>query len=224
MLTLGFDTATDWGCLGLIRDGTVLAETGWLAGRDQAEKFLPALAETMARVGLVPADLDLIAVGCGPGSYTGLRIGLAMAQAVGLALGKPVAGVGTLAALAANGAGHDGLVCPVLAARRNEVYAAVYDRERELIPPASFSPEALAARLEALEGRILVVGSGARLLGQANAAGAGRLVWGSEEQGLPRGSSVARLGQARPGEPARPAYLRRTEAEERLGGADGTCR
>lgn len=217
MLTLGFDTATGWGCLGLVRDGELLAETGWQVGRNQAEQFVPVLDGLLARVGLRPADLDLIAVGCGPGSYTGLRIGLAMAEALAFSLARPLTGVGTLEALATNGAGYPGPVCPVLPARRGEVYAAVYRNGEEAVPPTPFTPVALLARLASLAaGPCLVLGGGC-LQGELPAAGKVELVLGLPEQGLLRGGAVARLGAGHPGRPARPAYLRRTEAEEKLG-------
>lgn len=216
MLTLGLDTATDWGCLGLVRDGSVLAETGWKVGRNHAEQFLPVLDEMMRRCGQEPAALDLIAVGCGPGSYTGLRIGLAIARALSFSLAKPVTGVGTLAALAENGAGFPGLVGAVLAARRAEIYAAVYEGGEAVIPPAPFSPDKLLERLAAYAGeRILLLGTGAEMvagLGRAHFPG---LSVGRPEQNLPRGSSVARLGASAPVTPPSPAYLRRTEAEEK---------
>ena len=225
MLTLGFDTATDWGCLGLIRDGILLAETGWLVGRNQAGGFLPVLAELMGRLGLAPSAIDLLAVGCGPGSYTGLRIGLAMAEGLSFALGRPVTGVPTLAALAENGAGFPGFVCPAVPARRGEVYAALYREGEEVMPATPFKPEDLAAVIASrAEGPILLLGGGAGSIAASPGARSLRLVLGAPEQNLPRGGAVARLGAERPLAPARPLYLRRTEAEERLGGAGKGCR
>lgn len=218
MLTLGLDTATGWGCLGLLRGTDVLAETGWQAGRNQAEEFLPALAETMRRLDLAPADLDLIAVGRGPGSYTGLRIGLAMGEAIAYALGKPLTGVSTLAALAENGAGYPGPICPVLAAKRGEVYAALYQQGRVLADPAPFTYEALSARLAAAgAAEILLIGGQNALDSLPEQIAKVRLLRCAAEQAHPRGATIARLGAARPGEPVLPAYLRLTEAEARFG-------
>lgn len=220
MLILGLDTATDWGCLGLFRDGAVVAETTWRVGRNQAERFVPALQETMDRAGLAAGDLDLIAVGCGPGSYTGLRIGLAMAGALSFTLARPMTGVGTLEALAVNGDGFPGLVCASILARRGEVYAAVYRGGRVLLPAAPRDPVMLHRELAALgRSEVLVLGNGAEsILSRAPADGPA-LVRGRPEQDVVRGSIVARLGAEHPHEPARPLYLRRTEAEERRFGA-----
>lgn len=218
LLTLGLDTTTGWGCLGLLRDGEVLAETGWQVGRNQAEQFLPVLAETMTRVGLTSSAIDLIAAGVGPGSYTGIRIGLAMAEALAFSLKRPVTGVNTLAALAQNAAGFPGPVCAALLARRSEVYAAVYQEGQELVAPAPFTPGTLLERLGAL-GReaVFLLGNGAGLLLAEAVSAKLQLLFGREEHNLLRGTAVARLGASQPVIPARPLYLRRTEAEERLG-------
>jgi len=193
-----------------------LAEFGWQVGRNHAEQFVPALAETISRLGRTPAEIDLIAVGCGPGSYTGIRIGLAMGEALSIALDRPLTGVPTLAALAQNAAGYPGPVCAALAARRGEVYAAVYKGGMELIPTAIFTPENLRVVLADLDReRPLLLGSGAERL----RAGSGDALhtWVPGEINLPRGAAVARLGAAAPGRPARPIYLRPTEAEARAG-------
>jgi tRNA threonylcarbamoyladenosine biosynthesis protein TsaB len=125
MLTLAFDTATDVATVALVRDGEVLGER-----RSRAVSVLADADELVRAAGVRPADLDLLAVGVGPGSFTGVRIGLAAARGLGLALDVPVAGVSTLAALAAGAPG----AVPVIDARRREVFALLDGEPRCLAP------------------------------------------------------------------------------------------
>ena len=94
---------------------------------------MPAVADAMDRAGVDWSDLDAIAVGIGPGTFTGLRIGIATARALATAAELPLRRVSSLAALAA---GIDGLVrLPLIDARRGEVFAALYEEDREFWPP-----------------------------------------------------------------------------------------
>lgn len=125
MLTLAFDTATDSASCALVRDRDVLGER-----LSRAVRILHDIDEVLAGAGVEPAALDGIVVGTGPGSYTGLRMGLVTARTLALSLGIPVAGVSTLDAL---GAGSPG-ARPVLDARRGEVFTLVAGEYRCVHP------------------------------------------------------------------------------------------
>jgi tRNA threonylcarbamoyladenosine biosynthesis protein TsaB len=129
LLILAFDTATPATSVALVRDGDLLGERP-----SQAVRVLADADELLRAAGLTPRALDALAVGIGPGSFTGVRIGLAAARGLALALELPVAGVSTLDALAA---GLPGAVA-VLDARRREVFASLADG------PAVMAPEELA--------------------------------------------------------------------------------
>jgi len=117
------------------------------AGRPpaHAQELMPAIADVMERAGLQWGHLAAIAVGVGPGAFTGLRIGLATARALAGANGLPLRGVSSLAALAEGIESHTRL--PVIDAKRGEVFAALYEDGKELWPPFAARPEAVAERV-----------------------------------------------------------------------------
>ncbi len=141
MLTLAFDTATSVATSALVRDGDVLGERS-----SRALTILDDAQELLAASGAEPRELDAIVVGTGPGSFTGVRMGLAAARTLAWALAVPLAGVSTLAALAA---GADGAT-PVVDAGRREVFALLGSEPVVLAP----------AELELAEGTVCV-GDGA---------------------------------------------------------------
>src|SRR5438105_8458482 len=127
MLTLAFDTATAVATSALVDDGEVLGERV-----SRAQTLLEDVDALLRQGGAHPRDLDALAVGIGPGSFTGVRIGLAAARGLALSLELPAAGVSTLAALAAGAPG----ALPVIDARRREVFTLGPDGEPVCVRPA----------------------------------------------------------------------------------------
>jgi tRNA threonylcarbamoyladenosine biosynthesis protein TsaB len=125
VLTLSFDTATDVATVALVRDEEVLGER-----RSRALRVLADTGDLLADAGASTDDVDAVVAGTGPGSYTGLRIGLVTARALALSLGIPTAGVSTLDALAA---GTPGAV-PLIDARRGEVFTLADGEARVAAP------------------------------------------------------------------------------------------
>jgi len=153
---LAVDTATPATVVGLNEDAEVhLPGAGERPGH--ASQTLPLAARLLERAGLTFADLDRIGVGVGPGTFTGLRIGVSTARALAQASGAELVGVSTLRALAA-GAAHDGPVLAVLDARRGEAFVGEYDGERTVREPAAVTPEQLG---EMARPGLLAVGDGA---------------------------------------------------------------
>jgi tRNA threonylcarbamoyladenosine biosynthesis protein TsaB len=212
VIILAVDTSTLLSGVAVWRDGRALAVRQRLV-TTHSESLLLMIDEALAEAGLRAADLDAIACGAGPGSFTGLRIGLATAKGLCFALAKPLVMVSSLAALAARA--PDGRVCATIDAFKGEVYGALFDVAggaptlvgEELV----LRPETLLTRLDDVA---CVVGSGAS---KYSFLGTGRLL--DEEPG-PRAADVARLAAARlqRGESddlstATPAYIRPSEAE-----------
>ena len=184
-----------------------------------ATRLLGLVEEALADAGLAPEELDRIAVGVGPGSFTGLRIGVATARALAQATGAELVGVSTLRALAAEAAPPAGQ--PVLAAidaRRGEAFAAAYAANAVLVPPAALPPDELARVAGGLQAPPLAVGDGAiRFRASLESAGARVPPDGDRVHRVSAGR-VCRLGaELEPGPPAavRPEYLRLPDAEAR---------
>lgn len=181
---------------------------------------LPRLVErTLAAAGLVIADVDALAVSIGPGSFTGLRVGLALAKGLAFAGRLPLVGVPTLEALAwAADAAPGERICAALDARKQEVYAALFDASadgpRRLTPDMALRPADLAARLEP---RCVLVGDASDVHGAVLGV---RAVVRPFATHHPRGGIVARLGAARLARgdaddvgALEPTYVRAPEAE-----------
>lgn len=208
MIVLGLDTAVGACSVAVLADGRPLAVLSEPMLRGHQERLAPMVREAMAQAGLTFDALDRVGVTVGPGSFTGLRVGLAFAKGLGLALGIPCVGVGTLEALAASEPGAD-LTLAVIDARRGQVYLQAFSQGRALMAPDALSLEMAAARLAELRptGSIDIVGPGAPLL--EGLAPGSRIV----ARAAPDPVALARLAQSRPATPARPLYLRAPDAK-----------
>lgn len=206
MLVLGLDTCLNACGIAVVDEGAVLAHACEPMMRGHQERLATLAAEVMAEAGVRFSDLDRIGATVGPGSFTGLRVGVAFAKGLGSALGRPVVGVGALEALAAEA---DGLVVAAIDARREQVYLQVFDGGAPLMAPDALPIGTAVARVvEIAQGRPLtLVGSGGPLL--ADAAPGARVL--TPEGCDPR--HVARLAAARPAAPIRPLYLRAPDAK-----------
>jgi tRNA threonylcarbamoyladenosine biosynthesis protein TsaB len=209
-LILAFDTSTEVCTVSLLAlgdDVRLVAARTAVAGRGHTRMLLGFCDEVLREAGAEPLDLGAIVVGTGPGTFTGVRIGIATARAMALSLGIPVVGVSTLAALAAAAADTAdtgaSAVVPVVDARRGQLFAGVYGRglENEGVGGGCWArtgdyfpvaPADLAAEVRA------------RTLGAAVAVGDPRLLEGPALPGLPLTVDAAYLlrGQSRLREPA----------------------
>src|SRR5581483_5852773 len=200
MLVLGIDTATQIASVGITRDEEVVAEASNRAASNHTETLLPLIADVLSQAHVSLRDVEGIGVSIGPGSFTGLRIALGTVKGLAYAIGQSVVGIPTLEALAHTVSGWEGLVCPILDARKREVYAALFQRRRngELVTvlPAQVSP--LNAVLTRVSAPCLFLGDGVETYGAAIRGHCGR-----QAQLLPfptyhpRGSIVAKLAWTR---------------------------
>jgi len=223
VIVLGFDTATPATAVGLIDGDGIVSERRHDPGEGErpghVAQLLGLAHQLLDNAGLAFADVDRIAVGLGPGTFTGLRIGVSTARALAQATGAELVGVSTLEALALEAQPHAPAGAGALAvvdARRGEVFAAGWRGGERVLRPVTLAPAALADLLRRGEPAWLAVGDGA-LRFRADLEGAGCLVAadGSARHGV-RGRAICRLalrasrGSAR--ELVVPEYLRRPDA------------
>ncbi len=211
MITLALDTCLDACSVALFDQDSakVIASRHELMSRGQAEALFPMIDETAREAGLAPADIGQIAVTNGPGTFTGVRIGVAAARGLALASNLPVIGLTSLQAIALCAIAADAPACPVAAlidARRGELYMALYAHTGKILR----APEAVAVENahELLpDGDLMLAGSGAKLL-----AGSRTMTSAPE---LPEASvwAAAAAKMSAEASPPLPLYLRAPDAK-----------
>jgi tRNA threonylcarbamoyladenosine biosynthesis protein TsaB len=228
MLTLALECATKSIGLALLDEEDVRAELYLGPGRHHAEVLLPALDRLFTMAGLTPECVDLLACTVGPGSFTGLRIGVSTIKGLALATGKPVVGVSTLEALAMNAVPYGHLICPMLDARKNQVYAGLYRIGPDDLPVVE-RPDTLTSASNLLqqldEEEIVFIGDGAlrhEKLIRETTKGRAILCDDSHQRLLASAVGLIGLRQYRRGTIMNtltftPTYLRLSEAEATYG-------
>jgi tRNA threonylcarbamoyladenosine biosynthesis protein TsaB len=224
MLVLGVETSTMQGGVALVGPQGLLSEYTLNVAATHSERLLPAIDQMLRDAGLTLARVEGLAVSIGPGSFTGLRIGLSTVKGLAYATGLPLVGVPTLEALAWSVPFAGPPVCPVLDARRQEVYAALFRftgrRLERLMEDTALTPEALCERIQA---PTLFLGDALGAYGELFAERLGdRLILPPVSSRGARPACVAELGRERllRGERDQasslvPRYLRPSEAELR---------
>jgi tRNA threonylcarbamoyladenosine biosynthesis protein TsaB len=239
MRIIGIDTATTTASVALVDNGLVISEKS-SSGRapasnghgpngksNHAETILPLLESLFESTGLSLQDINGLAFSIGPGSFTGLRIGLSTVKGLVYGSQLPVVGVSTLLAQAARITDYNGLICVLLDARKNEVYAALFDKEGDALDRLSQDSVTSAAgiieiiRPLANDAPFLMVGDGAAVYKQSLLQQFGdRALFQAGDFSLSAAAAVARLSEQRFRSndvddlgSLTPVYLRRSEAE-----------
>ncbi|WP_237152709.1 tRNA (adenosine(37)-N6)-threonylcarbamoyltransferase complex dimerization subunit type 1 TsaB [Oryzibacter oryziterrae] len=216
MLTLALDTALDRTAVALSGNGVehVIVER---MERGHAERLMPMVERALAEAGLPLSALDRIGVNVGPGSFTGIRIAVAAARGLGLALGIPVVGVDSLAILARSlTEPAEGHILAALDARRGELYAALHDRKGAVLM-APFAADAETVWATVGDAVAVMVGSGAPILAHQAAISGRRVPPTDPADGLDP-LMLARLAAAAEPEssPPKPFYIRPPDAKPQL--------
>ena len=167
MLILAFESSAKAASVALVEDGRLISQYSQCSGLTHSRTLLPMAEDMLKNAELTLRDVDLIAVAHGPGSFTGIRIGVSTVKGLAWAADKPCVGVSTLEAMAWHGLAAGGLVCPVMDARRSQVYNALFKVENgrpvRLCEDRPIALSQLAEELRALNAPAFLIGDGAEL-------------------------------------------------------------
>ena len=167
MLILAFETSAKAGSVALWQDGRLLGESYQNTGLTHSQTLLAMAEDLLKSCGFQPRNVTAVAVAAGPGSFTGVRIGVAAAKGFAWGLEIPCCGVSTLEAMAENLGIYDGYVLPVMDARRSQVYNALFRAEKGVLSRCSedraISLTDLCGELKTLDGPVYLVGDGSSL-------------------------------------------------------------
>ena len=241
MIVLALDTSSIVASVALMDNEKLIGEFTINHMRTHSQKLMPMIAELLDSCQVRTEDVDYVAVAEGPGSFTGLRIGVATAKGLAHAVNIPVVGISTLDALAFNLAFSHGLICPILDARRGQVYTAIYKWDNEELNivdgPMAISIEELVEKLILRPEKVTFLGDGIdknkdMLLERLG----GRVILAPRSCRMPKAASIAELAFQRVREgnektyyELTPEYLRKSEAERQYedmkrGRENGDCK
>lgn len=226
MKILALDTSTLMATVAVVEDNNLLGEYSINQDMTHSENLMPMVEEVLGNLGMKIEEIDLYAVALGPGSFTGLRIGLATVKSFAHVFDKPIIGVSSLEGLAFNMAYTD-IVIPMIDARRDRVYTAIYSWEegslKELVAPEIFEIKEIL-ELAKKYNRPAIVGNGNEEYAREIEEALGESVRIARSgQNVCRASSIAELAVIKYEQGQRdsyfrlaPTYLRQTQAEREL--------
>ena len=227
MLVFGIDTCCMAATAALVSDDRLVAQVIQNNKKTHSQRIMPLIEQMLEQAEISMADIDCFAAACGPGSFTGVRIGVATVKAMAHAVQKPCVSVSTLHALANNVSCFDGIICPIMDARRNQVYNALFKggKLERITEDRAIAIDELLAELQNTNGKIIFLGDGLPVFEKEIQDTLGdRAVFAQKMQRMNLAASVAEIGYEKMvlgdttdyGELI-PQYLRLSQAErERL--------
>ena len=218
MKILAIDTSALTATAAILADGKLLCEISTTTALNHSVTVMPMIDELLRKVNMDISEIDLFACSEGPGSFTGLRIGIGTVKGLAYGLGKKVVGVSTLEALAHNISFTDAFIAPIMDARRSQVYNALYkyDGEKlvEIVPPRALSVEELC---EEISQKTIFVGDGVLAYKEKLIETLGdKAIFASPQNVLQRAGSVAYAALSKTpveAEELTAVYLRKPQAE-----------
>ena len=224
MLILAFETSAKAASVALTQDGNLLGESYQNTGLTHSQTLMVMAEDLLKQCSKTVSDLDAVAIAEGPGSFTGVRIGVAAAKGLAWGAELPCYGVSTLEAMAVSLGVYEGYVCPCMDARRNQVYNALFyvnqGKLERLREDRAIALADLKTELEQLNAPIYLVGDGSRLTHKTLSAEIPNLILPPEHRLHQRAVGVAILADAKAaagetgdGAALTPNYLRLSQAE-----------
>lgn len=228
MTVLAIDTSSSVAAVAVSRDGVLLGEYTLNNGLTHSQRLLPMVNELLKSLGMSINDIDVFACSSGPGSFTGLRIGISSVKGFAFPENKPCVAVSGLEAIAFNHLHTDYIICPLMDARAGQVYNAIYKRFRGKLKavsqPRAVEIEKVIAELKALDEKVLFLGDGVRPNLEIIKTLGTKAVIGEFNNNMQRAATIALIAEekAKKGETVAPAeleaeYLRKSQAEREAG-------
>ena len=228
MKILAVDTSSTVAAVAVSEDGVLLGEYTLNHGLTHSQRLLPMTDLLLSSLGLTIKDIDIFAASTGPGSFTGLRIGIATVKGFAFTENKPTVSVSGLEAMAYNHLYTDYIICPLMDARAGQVYNAVYKRFRgglkTVTPPRAIEIKTVVDELKETKGKVLFLGDGVAPNMEALKAMGKRAVFAEFNNNMQRAASIAlaawkkaKRGELVPPEELAAVYLRKSQAEREAG-------
>lgn len=226
MIVLGLDSSTTVATVSVATEDKVLGEYSIDDKNTHSQKLMVMVENLLEGLNLDIADMDFFAVSKGPGSFTGLRIGLATAKSFAYALDKKLVGVSSLLVMANNHKYFEGLVVPMMDARNKRVFTAAFRAESgefsEVVKEDAMELDSLFSLLDSTDGRIMFTGDGSRVYrGEIEERFGDRVIFSDSHLNTPRASSLCMIalekyssGEFEDHFTMKPEYLRDSQAEQ----------
>ncbi len=228
MKILGIDTSAKTASVGLVEDNNIIDDLFINEGLTHSETLVPMIDEVLKRNNLKIEDIDAFAVNNGPGSFTGIRIGVAVVKGLVLENNKPCYEVSTLDSIAYNCKDKNGIVVATMDARRNQVYNAIYKAENnvltKIVDDRSILINELFEEISSYNSEVYIVGDGQKNVQDyynENNLNKDNFVYPEYLKNLQKGSNTAllafeNLDNSKTGESILPSYLKLSQAEQEL--------
>lgn len=228
MTILAIDTSSSVAAVAVSRDGVLLGEYTLNNGLTHSQRLLPMVDELLKSLGLTIKDIDVFACSTGPGSFTGLRIGIASVKGFAFAQNKPCVSVSGLEAMAYNHIHTDYVICPLMDARAGQVYNGVYKRIRgklkAITPPRAVEIETVVRELSEMGKTVLFLGDGVKPNLEIIKTLGSKAVIGEFNNNMQRAATIALIaeekvknGETVSGQELEAEYLRKSQAEREAG-------